>query len=111
MAELTPADPKRCQADVPNGVNFMTLGGRPGRVRCSNEPVVSAKETKPGKDGQMGSMSLCDSCLTVFTKQVPQEGIEVEKIGGGDGGGVAGGGGGTNVSGGGGSAGEDADIS
>lgn len=65
---LTPPDKKRCQAEVPNGHSFMTLGGSPGRVRCSNVPTVIAKENKPGKDGRKGSMSLCDSCRVVFVE-------------------------------------------
>jgi hypothetical protein len=63
---LTPPDKERCQADVPNGNSFMTLGGRPGRVRCSNIPVVIAKENKAGEDGRKGSMSLCEGCSQVF---------------------------------------------
>jgi hypothetical protein len=64
---LTPPDKKRCQAEVPNGHSFMTLGGTPGgRVRCSNIPAFIAKENKPGKDGRKGSMSLCESCSKVF---------------------------------------------
>ncbi len=63
---LTPSDKKRCQALVPNGESFMTLGGRPGRVRCSSVPAVIAKENEPGSDGRKGSMSLCESCSKVF---------------------------------------------
>lgn len=67
---LTPPDPERCQAEIPNGYSFMTLGGSPGRVRCPNKPCVIATEVKPGPDGQHGSMSLCASCLKVFQKQM-----------------------------------------
>jgi len=67
---LTPPDLKRCQADVPNGTNFMTLGGDiGGTVRCNNKPSVIAYEVLPGPDGLHGSMSLCPSCLAVFQKR------------------------------------------
>ena len=65
-----PPDLKQCQAEVPNGYTFMTLGGRPGRVRCSNKPVIIATEVEPGDDGQIGSMSLCSECFEVFQKQM-----------------------------------------
>lgn len=66
---LEPPDLTRCQALRPNGCTFMTLGGRPGLERCTNEPTVILAETSPGDDGLMGSMSLCDSCLAVFRRQ------------------------------------------
>lgn len=82
MAEkLTPPDLTQCQADVPNGHTFMTLGGRPGRVRCTNKPDVIAYENAPGPDGQKGSMSLCKRCLTVFNKQMPKGYATIEVIG------------------------------
>lgn len=77
---LTPPDLERCQADVPNGYTFMTLGGRPGLERCKNKPTVIVSETKPGKDGQKGSMSLCDGCLAVLRKQMPRDSFKVEDI-------------------------------
>lgn len=77
---LTPPDPKRCQAEVPNGHSFMTLGGRPGRERCKKAPSCIIVEVAPGKDGRCGSMSLCDDCLEVFTKQVGLKGIRVEPL-------------------------------
>jgi hypothetical protein len=69
--ELEPPDLKQCQAEKPNGYNFMTLGGRPGRVRCTSKPTVIATEVKPGADGLTGSMSLCDDCRAVMEKQMP----------------------------------------
>lgn len=69
--KLEPADKKQCQADKPNGHTPFTLGGRPGLVRCTNKPSVIATETK-SKDGQLGSMSLCVSCLIQFNKQMPK---------------------------------------
>jgi hypothetical protein len=49
----------------------MTLGGSPGRVRCSAKSAILAIENKPGKNGYTGSMSLCADCLEVFQKQMP----------------------------------------
>ncbi len=69
--ELEPADPQRCQALKHNGYNFMTLGGRPGMVRCKTPPVVIAVEAEEGADGQRGSMSVCAACLVVMSKQMP----------------------------------------
>jgi len=70
--KLRPPDLKRCQAEKPNGHSFMTIGGRPGgRERCGAAPTVIATEIKPGKDGQIGSMALCDDCLEVFQEQMP----------------------------------------
>jgi len=69
--ELTPPDRDRCQAEKPNGNTFMTLGGRPGLVRCENKPVVIIHETEPDRNGLLGSMSLCQGCLKVFNEQQP----------------------------------------
>lgn len=69
--KLEPPDKKRCQADKPNGHTFLTLGGSPGRVRCSNKPNVIATEKRAGPDGQRGAMSLCFDCLAVMNKQMP----------------------------------------
>lgn len=67
---ITPADPQQCQAEVPNGNTFMTLGGQPGRVRCTNRPVVVAVETEPNpEDGEHGEMSLCADCLAKLSEQ------------------------------------------
>ena len=69
--KLIPPDKKQCQAEKPNGHSFMTLGGRPGRERCTNKPTMLATEKKPGKDGQRGSMTVCDECFSVMQKQMP----------------------------------------
>lgn len=71
VKKLTPPDLLRCQAEKPNGESFMTLGGGPKLERCRREPTVIATEIKPGKDGQIGSMSLCDKCAAVLQKQMP----------------------------------------
>lgn len=39
QVDIIPPDIERCQVYVPDGHNFMTLGGVLGRVRCSNKPV------------------------------------------------------------------------
>lgn len=73
MAELTPPDHKQCQAEKPNGHSFMTLGGVPGMVRCTNKPTKLLTENTPGEDGQTGSMTLCDHCFSVFQKKMPAD--------------------------------------
>lgn len=78
--DFIPPDPTRCQALVPNGYNFMTLGGRPGRDRCTNLSSVIVKEQVPGDDGKCGSMSLCESCLIVFSKQMPNTKVTVQHL-------------------------------
>jgi hypothetical protein len=77
---LTPPDLKQCQAEKPNGHTFMTLGGKPGMVRCDRKPTVILTENKPGADGQKGSMSLCDGCLAQFRKQMPRNFATVRDI-------------------------------
>ncbi len=69
---LIPADPKQCQAEKPNGNTFMTLGGRPGLVRCDNKPTWIMTEDKPGRDGLQGSMSICLDCRTAYDEYVKQ---------------------------------------
>jgi hypothetical protein len=78
--KLIPVDKKRCQALKTNGNNFMTFGGVPRMMRCDNKPTVIVKETKPGKDGLKGSMSLCDECLTVAKKNLPKNFFTEKKI-------------------------------
>jgi hypothetical protein len=73
MSKLTPIDIKRCQAEVPNGNSFMTLGGVPGHIRCTNVPTVIASENQPAEDGLMGSMSLCNSCLAKMKEQLGED--------------------------------------
>ena len=58
----------------------MTLGGSPRRVRCENAPSVIAIEKRPGDDGQIGSMSLCDDCKAVFIKQMGEDYAHFTKI-------------------------------
>ena len=77
---LTPVDLTRCQAEKPNGATFMSLGGRPALVRCTNKPALVATEKAPGPDGQVGAMSLCDDCFAVFQKQMPPGAATFKRI-------------------------------
>jgi hypothetical protein len=53
------------------------MGGKIGnprngyRVRCENKPVWYAVEKRPGPDGLIGSMSLCDNCQKHMELQMP----------------------------------------
>ena len=75
---LTPPDKERCQADVIGNGPF-TMGGEIGdpkngyRIRCKNVPTVIATENKPGSDGLIGSMSLCDECKQVFMRLLGED--------------------------------------
>jgi len=77
---LTPPDLKQCQAEKPNGESFMTLGGRPGRVRCTSPAKILVRETVSGSDGQKGSMTLCGDCFVVFQTQCPDARVSFELI-------------------------------
>jgi len=75
---LVPPDLKRCQAEIPTGDSFMTLGGRPGGMeRCSSPPAFIVVEVKAGEDGQCGSMALCPGCYEVLCEQRGLQGLEV----------------------------------
>ena len=67
---LVPPDRVRCQAEIREGGSFMQLG-RHAFQRCASAPTVIVRETKPGRDGRRGSMSLCQSCLDVFKERFP----------------------------------------
>lgn len=52
---LTPPDPKRCQADRPNGASFMTCGGRPALYKVlqkGRSPIAGMKWSLPTKRGR-----------------------------------------------------------
>jgi len=72
---LTPPDLERCQAEIPTAGPFQ-MGGIPGdpangyRRRCAAPPTVIATERKPGADGRIGSMSLCESCQGAFIQHL-----------------------------------------
>ena len=78
--DLIPADYKRCQAEKPNSVNFMTLGGVQRLIRCENIPEFIATEKNAGADGKKGTMSLCSSCLKVANEQLGEQHFDVEMI-------------------------------
>jgi hypothetical protein len=78
--QLIPADLTRCQAEVPNGATFMSLGGVPRLERCHNAPTVIATEKRPGEDGLVGSMSLCARCQAQFIKQLGNDFATFESI-------------------------------
>ena len=85
MQELTPPDESQCQALVP-GEGPFTTGGKIGnprngyRIRCENKPTVIAIENKPGPDGLIGSMSLCDDCQKEFLRQLGEDFAHFETI-------------------------------
>lgn len=84
---ITPPDFSRCQARVTTKGPF-GLGGPVGdpkdgyRRRCDAFPTHLVTEREPGDDGQMGAMTMCDDCLKVFYRQVPnaKTGYKIEKI-------------------------------
>ena len=74
---LTPPDRARCQAEITPG-SFMTLGPRTTE-RCKNKPSCIITENQPGKDGKVGSMSLCEDCLKVFLDRFGDDFATVNK--------------------------------
>ena len=80
LAELTPPDTERCQAEMPNGEGPFTLGGGHKMIRCENEPTVILTEKGPDDFGQTGAMSLCGDCLAVFNEQEGTPEVFVRRI-------------------------------
>lgn len=80
MTKLIPPDKNQCQAEKPNGVNFMTLGGRAKLIRCTNKPAYLMTEKTKGEDGQIGQMTVCADCLAVFDKQVGRDNVIIESL-------------------------------
>jgi hypothetical protein len=70
--KMLPIDKERCQAEKPNGQNFMTYGGGHKMIRCVSPPKVIATERNVGSDGLKGSMSMCEDCLKVAQSQLPK---------------------------------------
>jgi hypothetical protein len=68
---LIPPDTERCQAERPNSVTFMSLGGRREMKRCGRPPALIVTERAASEDGEVGSMSLCIPCLCVLSRQEP----------------------------------------
>ena len=69
LKPLEPADPNRCQAEKIVYKPFTIGGSVYQTTRCDNQPAYIATENKPGKDGQIGSMSLCPACAEEFKKK------------------------------------------
>ena len=76
---LEPPDFERCQAETTQRAPF-ALGGTHRRKRCDNVPTVILIEKVPGKDGRIGSMSLCPECLTICLEQLGKENFTIAKI-------------------------------
>jgi hypothetical protein len=80
-SELIPVDKQQCQAEKPNGNTFMTLGGVPGLVRCTEKPDYIAVENEPDENGVIGSMSLCAKCAVVMQQQLGTDYATLTPIG------------------------------
>lgn len=82
--KLTPPDKAQCQAMKPGGcrpdaAHFMILG--PATMeRCTAKPAIIVREKKPAKDGQRGSMSLCNPCFVKFIEQMGPNFATARKI-------------------------------
>lgn len=75
--KLIPPDLKQCQTEIREAHSFMTLGPKPGFVRCKNKPSHIATEP-PREDGKpQGSMSVCPECLSELSKKMPGVTFEV----------------------------------
>lgn len=77
---LVAPDRAQCQAEIPNVVTFMTLGGRFERLRCTSRPTVIVTEVRLGSDGKHGSMALCHPCWAQALKQLGPWSISAEPI-------------------------------
>jgi hypothetical protein len=82
MVDLIPPDFSQCQA-YPNVARHtpFSLGPMPTPIRCKARPVWLAVETKPGKDGLHGSMTLCQPCAEIMleSKQM-RERVQLQPI-------------------------------
>jgi hypothetical protein len=77
--KLIPPDKRQCQGE--HQVGAFAMGGRIGeRTRCTNKPIVIVTEKRKAKDGLIGSMSLCESCLRVAEKQLGSDFFTVKEI-------------------------------
>jgi len=77
--KLTPPDKQQCQAE--HQIGAFVMGGQIGKLtRCNNTPTVIVTEKKKGKDGLIGSMSLCEKCLNVAKKQLGENSFTIKKI-------------------------------
>lgn len=80
MTSPKPYDPARCQVVITPAYSardaFQIGNPRRPPARCENAPTHLLRETTPGPDGQLGSMSVCARCLNEYMKK-PQPSIEV----------------------------------
>ena len=76
--ELQPINVDHCQALIPNGNTFMTLGGVPGLIECRKVPQWLATEVKV-REGMRGSMALCHDCKDTCETQMPGQ-VSFQKI-------------------------------
>lgn len=76
---MIPVDRNQCQGEkIVN--NAFTIGGVPTYIRCPNKPICIVTENKPGADGQIGSMSLCEHCLEIAEKQLPKDYFKISEL-------------------------------
>lgn len=78
IIELEPVDINQCQAEQQTG-SFMSLGV-PKMVRCKNKPMYIATECNPDDNGQIGMMSLCESCAKRLAKSMGEDYATLERI-------------------------------
>ncbi len=78
LKPIPPPDLQQCQAEFREG-SFMTLGPRSMR-RCPNPPKYIMTEAVPGKDGRIGSMSVCNACAIVASKKF-RKAVKFREIG------------------------------
>lgn len=78
--KLEPVDLERCQCEETPAHSFMSFGPRPKPDRCNQKPVWVATENKPGKDGLMGSMSLCEAHRQSLIKKMGADFATIVKI-------------------------------
>lgn len=78
--KLEPVDLERCQCEETPAHSFMTFGPKPKTQRCDQKPVWVATENKPGEDGLMGSMSLCEAHRQSLIKKMGTDFATIVKI-------------------------------
>lgn len=70
--KLVPANPKHCQCWK---YEPFTMGGDVHH-QCGNKPSWILRETKKGKDGLKGEMSVCDACRKEWAKNTGNQNID-----------------------------------
>jgi hypothetical protein len=84
LTPLVPPDMNQCQAEHkegcwPDAEHFMIIG--PGKiVRCHRKASFIITEVKPGKDGRIGSMSLCNECLAIAIERLGNKSFTAKPI-------------------------------